>query len=149
MGHRRSSGNISRIHDSSINWVIRLQREWTTKVTNYRRNPVHHYLISLPRLSTTIFTIKCYLPDTYAKRKTIDKRANLIELSSINNTIYLNPPTILRENVAEVTRRRLYLHYIHHYPLSSIIESLSIKTCQLSYKFNCIFLQEILFTSQK
>lgn len=38
--------------------------------------------------------IKCYLPDTYAKRKTIDKRANLIELSSINNTacISIHPP---------------------------------------------------------
>lgn len=61
--------------------------------------------LSFPRPSATIFTIQCYLPDTYAKRKTIDKRANLIQLSSINNTTYISihPPS--SENVAEVTRR--------------------------------------------
>lgn len=105
-----------------------------------------HLPLSFPRPSATIFTIQCYLPDTYAKRKTINKRANLIQLSSINNTTYISihPPS--SENVAEVTRRRLYLHYIHHYPSSSTIESLPIKTCQLSYNVNCILLQEILVT---
>lgn len=82
------------------------------------------------------------------QEENIDKRANLIELSSINNTTYISihPPFSEKMSRKSQDAACIYTMDIHHYPLSSIIESLPIKTCQLSYKCNCIFLQEILFT---